>query len=148
MKLQSLLLALVMGVCALASSTPVEAQSAYKLEHNARKALRQLYANNEKAREIGAQATAVLVFPSIVKAGFFIGGQSGNGVLFSNGEPVGYYNTSSVSYGLQFGGQTFGYVLFFMNHKALSYLNQSGGWEVGVGPSIVIVDTGSAKSIS
>jgi lipid-binding SYLF domain-containing protein len=59
-----------------------------------------------------------------------------------------YYQTPAVSYGLQAGAQKFGYVLFFMNPKSLSYLEKSGGWEIGVGPSIVVVDTGAAKSMS
>jgi len=65
-----------------------------------------------------------------------------------NGETVGYYNTVAASYGLQIGAQTFGYALFFMTDKDLDYLKSSSGWEIGVGPSIVVVDTGVAKSLS
>jgi lipid-binding SYLF domain-containing protein len=52
------------------------------------------------------------------------------------------------SYGLQAGVQKFGYALFLMNDNALQYLNKSDGWELGVGPSIVIVDKGKAKSLT
>ena len=52
------------------------------------------------------------------------------------------------SYGLQAGAQTFGYALFFMNAGALAYLDKSDGWEVGVGPSIVVVDEGMGKSMT
>lgn len=124
----------------------LHAASAYELDRDARQALHDLYAKNAKAREIGNQASAALVFPTIVKAGFIFGAHGGDGPLISNGGTIGYYNTSAVSYGLQAGVQKYGYVLFFMNHKAMSYLNRSGGWEVGVGPSIVIVDTGAGKN--
>ena len=72
----------------------------------------------------------------------------GDGVLMKNGRSVGYYNSIAASYGLQAGVQVFGYALFFMNDAALAYLGQSDGWEVGVGPSIVVVDQGVGKSLT
>ena len=36
--------------------------------------------------------------------------------------------------------------MFFMTDSSLQYLNQSDGFEVGVGPSIVVVDEGMGKS--
>ena len=65
-----------------------------------------------------------------------------------NGRAVGYYNSFAASYGLQAGVQVFGYALFFMNDAALSYLDKSDGWELGVGPSIVVVDAGVGKSLT
>jgi lipid-binding SYLF domain-containing protein len=88
------------------------------------------------------------VFPSIVKAGFMFGGQIGDGVLLKSGRPAGYYNSLAASYGLQAGVQVFGYALFFMNDAALSYLDKSEGFEIGVGPSIVVVDAGVGKSLT
>jgi lipid-binding SYLF domain-containing protein len=119
-----------------------------ELDRNARNALKSLYANNTAARLLGKQAKAILVFPNIVKAGFFFGGQMGDGVLMKQGKTVGYYNSLAGSYGLQAGVQVFGYALFFMNDAALAYLNKSDGWEIGVGPSIVVVDTGMGKSMT
>jgi lipid-binding SYLF domain-containing protein len=128
--------------------SPGLAESRQELTRDASKALRTLINGNAAARGLSKQARAVLVFPSIVKAGFLFGGQIGDGVLFKNGSPVGYYNTVAASYGLQAGVQTFGYALFFMNNGALAYLDKSGGWEVGVGPSIVVVDEGMGKSLT
>jgi lipid-binding SYLF domain-containing protein len=69
-------------------------------------------------------------------------------VLLKGGKPAAYYNSVAASYGLQAGVQTFGYALFFMNDGALKYLDSSAGFELGVGPSIVVVDEGMAKSIT
>jgi len=138
---------LTLGTVALLS-TSLHAATAYELDRDARRALHELYAKNPKAVEIANQASAALVFPTIVKAGFIFGAHGGDGILISNGGTIGYYQTSAVSYGLQAGVQKYGYVLFFMNHKALSYLHKSDGWEIGVGPSIVVVDTGTAKTLS
>lgn len=141
-----ILLAAVAGV--VTAAPPAAAASRQELEREAARALKSLYANNSAARLLGQKARAVLVFPRMVKAGFMFGGQVGEGVLKKGGKTAGYYNSVAASYGLQAGVQTFGYALFFMNDKALSYLDSSGGWEVGVGPSIVVVDQGAAKSMT
>ncbi len=100
------------------------------------------------AKDFAKKAKGILVFPSIVKGGFIIGGQYGEGALRKGGKTVGYYNSVAGSYGLQLGLQKFGYALFFMTDSALGYLDKSDGWEIGVGPSIVIVDEGLAKSMT
>jgi lipid-binding SYLF domain-containing protein len=94
------------------------------------------------------QAKGVLVFPGIVKGGFIVGGQYGEGALLKKGRTVGYYNTIQASYGLQAGLQKYGYALFFMSDSAMNWLDRSDGWELGVGPSIVVVDEGLAKSMT
>src|SRR5262249_20142388 len=88
------------------------------------------------------------VFPQIVKGGFIFGGQYGDGALRQGGKTKAFYRSIAASYGLQAGIQTFGYALFFMNDKALEYLKKSEGFELGVGPSIVVADKGLATSLS
>ena len=75
-----------------------------------------------------------------------MGGQYGEGALVKAGKTVGYYNTIQASYGLQAGLQKYGYVLFLMTDSAVKYINKSDGWEIGVGPTITIVDEGVAGS--
>lgn len=140
--------ALIQQGCATHSSRGISSSSAASLNADASAALRELYATSPAANRVGSQAKAVLVFPNILKGGFMFGGQLGNGVLFQDGEPVGYYNTVAGSYGLQAGLQRFGYALILMNDVAMAHLHNSGGWEIGVGPSIVIVDEGMAKTLT
>lgn len=102
----------------------------------------------QKALRLANDAKAVLVFPSIVKAGFLVGGQFGEGVLLRDGKPAGFYNTVAVSYGLQIGAQKYGYALFFMTDDAMKYLDKSDGWELGSAPSIVVMDSGASGGIS
>ena len=128
---------------ALASSASRE-----ELEGDAAHALKNLYASDTAAKLLGSKAKGILVFPHILKAGFMFGGQVGDGVLTRNGVVSGFYNSLAASYGLQAGAQVFGYALFFMNEKALTYLDNSDGWEIGVGPSVVIVDKGVGKTLS
>jgi len=124
------------------------AASAAELQRDGRTALNQLYAKQKSAKLLGQKAKAILVFPSIVKAGFMFGGQIGEGVMFRGGKVAGYYNTVAGSYGLQAGIQKYGYALFFMNNDALKQLEALEGFEVGVGPSIVIMDEGMGKSMT
>jgi len=139
---------LLAAIVASVSPPLALAASRRELERDAAQALKSLYANNTAARLLGQKARAVLVFPNIVKAGFMFGGQMGDGVLMKDGRTIGFYNSLAGSYGLQVGIQVFGYALFFMNDSALSYLDKSDGWELGVGPSIVVVDAGVGKSLT
>jgi len=122
------------------------AAGAAEISRDAQAALQSLYAKVPAAKTIGAKAQAVLVFPKITKAGLGIGGQFGEGALIKGGKTVGYYNTAGASYGLQAGAQQYGYTMFFMNDGALKQLDKTEGFEVGVGPSIVVLDEGKAKS--
>ena len=148
-RMQAQVTALLLVAMIASTSAPVAlAADRGKLNRSADEALRSLYARNTAARLLAGRAKAILVFPNIVKAGFMFGGQMGDGVLKKNDRTAGYYNSIAASYGLQAGVQVFGYALFFMNDGALSYLDKSGGWEIGVGPSVVVVDAGVGKSLT
>jgi len=124
------------------------AASASEIERDGRAALDSLYRQAPAAVSLSKRAKGILVFPSVVKAGLVVGGQYGEGVLFKNGKAAGYYNTGGASYGLQAGAQKFGYAMFFMNDNALAYLDSSKGFEIGIGPSVVVMDEGMAKQTS
>lgn len=122
------------------------AASAAELSRDANARLQQLYASVPLAKSLGPKAHAILVFPTVTKAGLGVGGQYGEGALLKQGKAVAFYNTAGASMGLQAGAQQFGYALFFMNAKALAQLDKAEGFEVGVGPTVVVVDEGMAKS--
>jgi len=124
------------------------AASAGAIDRDARAALDKLYRHTPGAKALADKAVAVLVFPSIVKGGFIIAGQFGDGALRKNGKTVAYYRSLAASYGFQAGVQAFGYVLFFMDDASLQYLDNTAGFELGVGPSLVVLDEGFGKNIS
>jgi lipid-binding SYLF domain-containing protein len=130
----------------LLNPAPAVAASKAEIDRNATAALQKLYKGNPMAQTLSEKAKGILVFPSIYKGGLIVGGQYGDGALIKNGKIVGYYNSVAASYGLQAGGQKFGYAMFFMTDAALAYLDKSDGWEIGVGPSIVIVDKETAAA--
>jgi lipid-binding SYLF domain-containing protein len=124
------------------------AATASELARDANAGLQKLYATVPAARALGAKAQAVLVFPKVTKAGLGVGGQYGDGALLQKGKAVAYYNTAGASVGLQAGAQQFGYAMFFMNADALAQLDKAGGFEVGVGPTVVVMDEGKAKTMT
>jgi lipid-binding SYLF domain-containing protein len=124
------------------------ADTAAEIDREVDVAIEKLYSHQPAAKALAAEAKGILVFPGIVKGGLIIGAQYGEGALRVKGKTTGYYRTVAASYGLQAGVQKFGYALFFMTESALTYLQTSDGWEIGVGPSIVIVDEGIAKSLT
>jgi lipid-binding SYLF domain-containing protein len=122
--------------------------AAADLSRNANASLRQLYASVPLAKSLGPKALAILVFPKVTKAGFGVGGQYGEGALLQKGKAVAYYNTTGASFGLQAGAQQYSYAMFFMNAKALGQLDKAEGFEVGIGPTVVVVDEGIAKTMT
>jgi lipid-binding SYLF domain-containing protein len=124
------------------------AASAAELSRKSREALNHLVASDEGARSLSREARAILVFPTIVKGGFLFAGQFGDGTLFEGGKAAGYYRSVAVSYGFQAGAQAFGYALFFMNANALKYFRETEGFELGVGPSLTVLDQGMARALT
>jgi len=133
---------------AIATSSVSLAASKATIDRDAKATLDKLYKNNPGAKALGDKSVGVLVFPSIVKGGFIIAGQFGDGALRRNGKSVAYYRSLAASYGFQAGAQAFGYVLFFMDDDSLRYLDNSAGFELGTGPSLVVLDSGFGKNFS
>jgi lipid-binding SYLF domain-containing protein len=124
------------------------AASASAIDRDASASLAKLYKHTPGAKALADKAVAVLVFPSIVKGGFIIAGQFGDGALRKNGKTVAYYRSLAASYGFQAGVQAYGYVLFFMDDDSVRYLDNTAGFELGTGPSLVVLDAGFGKALS
>jgi len=126
----------------------VHAANKSQIDRGVQESLETLYANSPQAREVAKVAKGILVFPRVKKAGFIIGGQTGDGALIINGKTMGYYRTTAISYGLQVGVQTFGYALFFLTEDDLNFLENSKGWEIGTGPTLVVADRGASGALT
>ncbi len=132
----------------LLSGSILLAASARTITRDARAALTKLYKQTPGSKALADKAVGVLVFPNIVKGGFIIAGQYGDGALMKADRPIAYYRSLAASYGFQAGAQAFGYVLFFMDNDSLAYLDKSAGFELGSGPSLVVLDSGIGKNLS
>lgn len=98
--------------------------------------------------EFLAKAAGVLVFPKVLKAGFAIGGEYGEGALRIDGETVDYYSTAAASIGFQIGAQSKAVILVFLTEEALSGFRRSEGWKAGVDGSVAVVQWGVGEDIN
>ncbi|MEX3583134.1 MAG: YSC84-related protein [Burkholderia sp.] len=145
--------AVVIGGLALAACTttpPNEPQSAaansskrQAINSSVDATLSRLYTTVPGSRELVAKSRGVLVFPSVLQAGFIVGAQSGNGALRVRGSTVGYYNTSSLSVGLQVGAQSKAVIFLFMTQDALDKFRSTDGWSAGTDASVAVVKIGA-----
>src|SRR5512137_2366722 len=92
-RLTTILVVLAFTAGALTSPNPATAASAAEIDRDAKKALGDLYAKSPSAKAMGEKAIGILVFPGIVKGGFMVGGQYGEGALIKDGKTAAYYNT-------------------------------------------------------
>lgn len=138
----------VSSFAGMAFMNSASAASAGDLDRESQEALHKLYRIHPFAEKVGHEAKAILVFPNIVKAGLVFGGGFGEGELLEGSRVDGYYNSITGSWGFQFGAQSYSYVVFLMTDKAVRYIHETHGWELGVGPTVVVVDEGAAKNLS
>lgn len=141
---------LMLGIALMFLSLPTETAAASRTELDSRvdAALQELYERSPAARPLAAKASGILVFPRVIKAGFGIGGEYGEGSLLVGGTPVQYYRVASASIGFQMGGQARAQVLMFMTDDALNGFRSSKGWEAGVDGSVAIVEFGVGEAVS
>ena len=142
-RLPSLLLIAGLGFAPLAAY----ADSAGEIDARVREALQELYKTSSAAKDLGARAHGMLVFPRIFKGGIGIGGEYGEGALLTGGHTTGYYNIASASIGLQLGLQKKSVVIMFMSAESLKKFRDSEGWKVGVDGSVAIATLGVGEAI-
>jgi lipid-binding SYLF domain-containing protein len=126
---------------------PGNAASAAEINAKVNATLRSFDEQNPSARELGRKAAGFLVFPSVIKAGIGLGGEYGEGVLIIRGNPAGYYNLVSASFGFQLGVQSRSVIIMFMTEKALAKFRNTGSWKFGVDGSLVLVTVGAGGAI-
>jgi lipid-binding SYLF domain-containing protein len=144
---RALIAALAMGFVIVLGTGPASAKSAAEIDAEANQALETLYKESSAAKELGAKASGILVFPSITKGGFIVGGEYGEGVLRVDGESQAYYSSASGSIGLQLGLSTRSLVIMFMTEKALEGFTGADGWEAGVNADVTVVEAGATGSL-
>lgn len=124
-----------------------EGGSAAEIDTAVQATLGEFFEQVHGARELVAKSAAVLVFPTVVKAGFGIGGEYGEGALLARGRTMGYYNTVSASIGFQLGAQARSVIIVFVTPEALTSFRRVAGWKIGVDGSVTVVAVGVGGSI-
>jgi lipid-binding SYLF domain-containing protein len=145
---RNLLWAVLCSLCLIANAAPAaHASSAHEIDVGVDETLDRFFYRIGGARELAHKAFGILVFPSVVKAGFGFGGEYGEGALRIRGRTVDYYNTLSASFGFQLGVQERSVIIMFMTPEALEQFRHTAGWKVGVDGSVAIITIGVGGSI-
>jgi len=141
------LLATIFCCAIFSQSTVTHAADKQEIDIKVQQTLTQFRKTVGGADSFLNKANGVLVFPDVVKAGFGIGGEYGEGALLINSKTVSYYNTVSASIGFQLGAQVKNVIIVFLDPEALKKFRASQGWEVGVDGSVALIELGAGKSI-
>lgn len=148
MMIRKLVIALsVMMACAVSGAGRADAASAREIDAGVANTLDSYFYKIRGAQELANKAVGILVFPSIVKAGFGIGGEYGEGALLIGGRTADYYNSVSASIGFQLGVQQRSVIILFMTESALNQFRTTAGWKVGVDGSVAIITVGVGGAI-
>ncbi|RKT27249.1 lipid-binding SYLF domain-containing protein [Paraburkholderia sp. RAU2J] len=130
------------------NNTPaIDASKRHSIDAAVDGTLSRLFTTVKGSRELVSKARGVLVFPSVLQAGFIVGGQYGEGALRVGGASVGYYSTVSGSFGLQAGAQSKAIIFLFMTQDSLDQFRNADGWSVGGEASVALVKVGANGSI-
>lgn len=128
-------------------ANPAFAASAQEIDIKTDAALDQFKKEVRGGEAFLKNAKGVLVFPDVIKAGFGIGGEYGEGALRVGGKTVDYYNTAAASIGFQLGAQSKTIVLVFLDKDSLKKFQNSEGWKAGVDGSVALVTLGAGEAI-
>jgi len=134
--------AVIITLLLLLPAPLLRADSRAVIDAGAEEALVKLRAHSPQAGELLDRAAGALVFPDVVKMGFGVGGEYGEGSLLVPNKPTSYFVTAGASFGLQVGVQTKSEVILFMTEEALRQFQNSSGWKVGVDGSVALVKLG------
>jgi lipid-binding SYLF domain-containing protein len=118
------------------------------IDAGADSALSRLYAQAAGSRELVSSARGTLVFPSVVSAGFMVGGTHGTGALRKGGKTAGFFSMTAASVGLLAGAQTKSVFILFMNQEALTRFETGSGWTAGVDGSVALLNAGANVGIN
>ena len=140
--------AIIVMLLAMFIAAPVFSASKQEIDEDVKAALAEFYEKSQAGKALAEKASGMLVFPKVIKAGFGVGGEYGEGALLVKGETVEYYSTAAASIGFQLGAQQKSQVILFMNDDVLKKFRDSDGWEAGVDGSVAVAELGAGGEIS
>jgi lipid-binding SYLF domain-containing protein len=123
------------------------AKTAKEINASVNACLERFYKQVKGGKEMAGKAAGVLVMPGVIKAGFIVGGEYGEGALRIGGKTASYYNLASGSVGFQIGGEAKDFVILFMTEEALKQFRASKGWEAGVDGNVALVNIGGGERV-
>jgi lipid-binding SYLF domain-containing protein len=140
-------LAALLGMqLACATEPPKSAEAKRGLEDRAQQAIRDMEEKDPGLRSFLNQARGYAIFPEVGKGGLGVGGASGRGVVYDQGQMVGFAELNQATIGAQIGGQTFAELIVFQNEDALRRFQSSQGLKFSANVSAVAIKAGAAAA--
>jgi len=139
---------LIVMLLAMFIALPVFSASKEEIDADVKASIAEFYEKSQAGKALSEKASGMLVFPKVIKAGFGVGGEYGEGALLVKGETVEYYSTAAASIGFQLGAQQKSQVILFMNDDVLKNFRDSDGWEAGVDGSVAVAELGAGGELS
>lgn len=140
----------VAGFVAVALALPLQAAiaaTAAEIDARVDQAVQRLHKEIKGSEAVTSKAAGYLVFPGVIKAGFVIAGEGGEGALLVGGQTVDYYNIATASIGFQGGAQKRDIIIAFMDAGSLKKFRESDGWKAGADASVAVLDQGAGANI-
>ena len=130
---------------AVASFTAADAK---QLETDASAAVSRFQSETKGAETLLNEAKGILVCPKITKAGFVVGGESGECVMQVGGKTVEYYANHAGKIGLVAGIQWYSLILVFNEQEALDkFRTGKREFEIGADASVAVAKVGAGGSL-
>jgi lipid-binding SYLF domain-containing protein len=129
----------------LASCGPTK-NTEKELAADAQEAQTEIMQKHPEIAENFASSAGYAIFPNVGKGAYIIGGASGNGAVYKNGNLVGYADLKELDVGLQAGGKAFVEIIFFQTESALEEFQQ-GGYKLSGNASAVVLEKGVSRSV-
>ena len=139
-------LVLAIGLTAGCSTAPRSQEDKDELVREAMAALRELGTEVPGLEAFARTSYGYAMFPSIGKGGLGLGAAYGRGVVWEQGEHIGYADLSHVSIGLQVGGQAYQALVVFDGQAALERFKQ-GGLDFSADSSAVLLEGGYVATV-
>lgn len=134
-------LALVLALVAL-GAVGCSSSSELRLDAEADATVKEALQADPSLKQFVDNSAGYVVFPSIGKGGFIVGGAHGDGVMFVNGRHDGYATLTQATIGAQIGGQTFKEMIFFKLPQDVEKFKKSE-WALSANASAVAVTAGA-----
>lgn len=141
---------LLAGLLAMALTAPIQISSAAttaEVDSKVGFAIERLHKEVPGSDEVTKKAAGYLVFPGVIKAGFIIAGEGGQGALLVGGKIVAHYDIMSGSIGFQGGAEKKDIIIAFMDAGSLKKFEDSNGWKAGADGSVTLINVGAAAKV-
>jgi lipid-binding SYLF domain-containing protein len=115
----AMVLAVATGLLVGCTTAPPSQESRNALLENATVAMQDMNRVDPGVEALVRKGYGYALFPEVVKAGLGFGGGYGQGVVYEQGQHIGYADLTLGSVGMQIGGQTFSELVVFENKAAM-----------------------------